>query len=225
MQKHSKRVAVFSAIIFFLSLLHTAKAQTLLIRNVTIVDPDKAALIPHRDVRIRSGRIVSIESTPVKNTTDIVVDGRGRFLVPGFIDSHVHLNSATGLKRQYTKDFEKLYAEFQRQQPRSFLYHGFTTVIENNGDSAIDAIFESAPQHPRLIHCAQAAVLLNDFMAAEFDSAAEFREAFPNFLHDRESSGALPNDVDRAQHTAAAVVEKIARRGGRCVKLYYEGSF
>ena len=36
------------------------------------------------------------------------------------------------------------------QQPRSFLYYGFTSVVELNSDESTNARFESSPVHPRL---------------------------------------------------------------------------
>lgn len=199
-----------------------AAGATLLIRDVTVVSPELTAPLTHQDVRIEAGRIVAIAPTRADHHAETELDGRGRFLTPGLIDSHVHLDTGTGLKRRYTQDFDTLYAGFQRQQPRSFLYHGFTTVVENNGDPAIDAQFEATPQHPRLIQCGPAAVLSNDFMATDFDSLADFHAAFPNYLHDRYNKGRLPTGADPAHHTPAAIVANIAASGGRCVKLYYE---
>lgn len=199
-----------------------ASCQTLVIRDVAVVAPERGETIAHQDVRIQGGRIVAIEPTRAGRRADIELDGRGRFLSPGLIDSHVHLQTGTGLKRRYTRDFDALYAQFQRQQPRSFLYYGFTTVVENNGDPTIDQLFQGAPEHPGLVTCGQAAVLSDDFMATDFDSAAEFHAAFPNFLHDRHRTPALPDGIDPSRHTPAAVVAAIADSGGRCVKLYYE---
>jgi imidazolonepropionase-like amidohydrolase len=199
-----------------------AASQTLLIRDVSVISAELEAPIAHQDVQIEAGRISAIEPARADRHADTELDGRGRFLSPGLIDSHVHLHTGTGLKRRYTEDFDALYEEFQRQQPRSFLYHGYTTLIENNGDPVVDQQFERAPLHPRLIQCGPAAVLSNDFMATDFDSAADFHAAFPHFLHDRHRTPTLPAGIDPALHTPAAVVAAIAASGGRCVKLYYE---
>lgn len=213
------------ALVLLLALPLPGTCQTLLIRDVSVINPESATPIAHQDVQIEGGRIIAIETSGTGRSADIEIDGRGRFLVPGLIDSHVHLQTGTGLKRRYTQDFNALYAAFQRQQPRSFLYHGYTTVIENNGDPQVDQQFEAAPQHPRLIHCGEAAVLSNDFMSTDFDSTTDFLAAFPHFLHDRHRTPALPVGFDPADHTPAAVVAHIAGSGGRCVKLYYEEAF
>lgn len=64
--------------------------------NVTVIDVETGALLPETTVRIMGDRIVGVESTgdrqPSAGTQ--VVDGRGKFLIPGLWDMHVHLSDA-----------------------------------------------------------------------------------------------------------------------------------
>ncbi|MGE4070140.1 MAG: amidohydrolase family protein [Lysobacterales bacterium] len=198
------------------------KLPELLIRDVTVISPERAEPLPHTDVLIDEGRIVAIRPHAPATSARQILDGAGRFLIPGLIDSHVHLYHATGLKRRYTDDFDSLYAQFQQQQPRSYLYFGYTTLIELNADAEANRRFESTPLHPDLIHCGQGLVLSNDFMSTDFDTQAEFFAAYPNFLHDRFETPELPAGINPADHTPEATVARIADQGGRCVKLYFE---
>lgn len=191
------------------------------IRGVTLVSPERATALRNADVLIRDGRIAEVSERPIHAPGAEVIAGSGRFLVPGLIDSHVHLNHATGLKRRYTPDFDRLYREFQRQQPRSYLYFGYTTVIENNGDAAVDRSFDAAPLRPRREHCGTL-VLSDDFLATDFDTLEDFRAAYPDFLHDRHRTPRLAGGLDPAEHTPGATIARIAATGARCVKLYYE---
>ncbi|WP_323801128.1 amidohydrolase family protein [Parasphingorhabdus sp.] len=193
----------------------------LAIRNVTVVSPERSVPLENVDVLIDKGRIISIERKDNRRATQ-EIDGAGRFLTPGLIDGHVHLYHATGLSRRYTKSFDVLFDAFQKQQPRSYLYFGYTTVVELNADFDINRQFENAPVHPDLIHCGQGLVLSNDFMATDFDSEVEFFAAFPNFLHDRFTTPVLPAGFDPKEHTPTATITRIAESGGRCVKIYYE---
>lgn len=204
-----------------LALASTGNAAELMIRNITIVSPERETPLRGAYVLIRDGRITAVSAEPIEAPDAEVIDGRGRYLVPGLIDSHVHLNHATGLKRRYTPDFDRLYREFQRQQPRSYLYYGYTTVIENNGDPAVDRLFDDAPLHPRREHCG-ALPVVDDFLATDFDSAEDFLAAYPNVLHDRNTNPGLPSGLDPANRTPDATVARIAATGARCVKLYYE---
>ena len=65
--------------------------MTLLIREVTVVDGDRAGAQPV-DVMVEGDRIARIESagTASRGTADRVIDGDGRLLLPGFIDAHSH---------------------------------------------------------------------------------------------------------------------------------------
>ena len=90
--------------------------DALLITDVTVVDVETGRNLEHRDVRIEQGRIRSV--TPAGERTGAfaghVVDGRGRSLIPGLWDMHVHTSRA-----QRAKTFWRL-----------FLAHGVTGVRE-----------------------------------------------------------------------------------------------
>lgn len=63
-----------------------------LVRNVAIVDVVGGGIMPGRDVVVRGGRIESVEPSAPASTQGglTVVDGAGKFLVPGLWDMHVH---------------------------------------------------------------------------------------------------------------------------------------
>ncbi|MEO8011446.1 MAG: amidohydrolase family protein [Dokdonella sp.] len=72
-----------------------------LVSNVTIVDVVNDRILPRRDVIVRNGRIDSIdENLPASGQRDlVVVDGSGKFLIPGLWDMHVH---SLKISPQYT---------------------------------------------------------------------------------------------------------------------------
>src|SRR5690242_1124187 len=67
-------------------------AERTWIGNVTLVSPERLDDVRKGGVLVEDGRIVEVRrgeaAAPVGAT---VVDGGGRYLVPGLIDSHVHL--------------------------------------------------------------------------------------------------------------------------------------
>jgi len=89
----------------------------LAIRNVTVIDAVSGAR-PAQTVVVRDGRIEAVQaaSDPVHATT--VVDGTGRYLIPGLWDFHVHL----------TYD-----ARFTDAMPGLFLNHGITSIRDTGG--------------------------------------------------------------------------------------------
>ncbi len=73
-----------------------AVPRPIVITDVTVVDAAGGPSQPHRTVTIRDGRIASIEASGVPAPKGVeVVDGRGKFLIPGLWDMHVHLSWTT----------------------------------------------------------------------------------------------------------------------------------
>lgn len=69
------------------------------ITDVTIIDVDKQKLVPHQTVTIRNDIITGISST---SKTQIpqgaeVINGSGKYLLPGLTDAHVHFFQSGGL--------------------------------------------------------------------------------------------------------------------------------
>ncbi|MGH9946790.1 MAG: amidohydrolase family protein [Pyrinomonadaceae bacterium] len=75
-------------------LCQTVKAQTLIIRNVTVIDMTGAAPKTKITVEIVGGLITRISRSSTTTKNALVIDGTGKFLIPSFWDMHVHvLNS------------------------------------------------------------------------------------------------------------------------------------
>jgi 5-methylthioadenosine/S-adenosylhomocysteine deaminase len=80
-------------------------ASTTLIRNATIVTMNDVLDIVEGAVSVRDGRIVSVGAEP-DAVHDRVIDARGGYLLPGFIQTHVHLCQT--LFRGYADDMPLL---------------------------------------------------------------------------------------------------------------------
>ena len=212
---------LYSVFLLLASCAAFSSEPSTIITNATLLSPERSAPLSNAWVRIDQGLLTQIGTGPVDTTGYTTIDARGGYLVPGLIDSHVHLYHATGLKRQYTKDFDELYKAFMEQQPRSFLYFGFTTVVELNADTDSNARFEAAPIHPRLAHCGQGVILSDGFMALDLEGTP-IDEVYPGYLIDHHGDGLIPPGADPKKHTPEAVLEYVREHGGRCVKLYYE---
>jgi imidazolonepropionase-like amidohydrolase len=72
----------------------------LVLRRVTIIDLETGRLFSDRTVTIQGDRIARIDSGPATTPSGAtVVEGRGRYLLPGFWDMHVHLGDDTARAR------------------------------------------------------------------------------------------------------------------------------
>lgn len=107
------------------------------ITNVTVIDGTGAAAKPGQTVVIEEGKIRTIGRDRSVDTPDgaLVVDGTGKYIVPGFIDSNVHASVYGNSKRRetalkYGSRNQELALEFVQLQ----LKHGVTTVRDSYGD-------------------------------------------------------------------------------------------
>ncbi len=68
-----------------------AMPADLVIENVTVIDPERAAKTAGQDVVVRDGRIVAVLATGSRAiAAPTRVDGSGKFLMPGLFDMHAH---------------------------------------------------------------------------------------------------------------------------------------
>ena len=85
----------FLSLVFILSTLALASAQTTAFVGVNVIPMDRERVIPNQTVIVRNGTITEIGDTAkVRVPKDAVtVDGKGKYLVPGLVDMHTHLLS------------------------------------------------------------------------------------------------------------------------------------
>ena len=72
-------------------------AGQILIRHVSIADVENKKWIKPRDVLIESGIISAIGIKLSAPAGFEVIDGTGKFLIPGFVDSHIHFSQSGGV--------------------------------------------------------------------------------------------------------------------------------
>lgn len=200
-----------------------------LIENVSIIDPAAERIEAVKGhVLIEGGIITYVGSSRPEVSGNIrVIDGRGKFLIPGLIDSHVHLANIAGLNWNLLKKYPELAAAYYRQLPRSYLYFGFTTVVDlnNHSPSILAPILEESVR-PEIFTCGEQLEVFRGFMTAETDPA-DLLTKHPNFLYDQYNKNVTISGAnDLSDHTPAASVRRIIRdQGGICVKMAYENGF
>jgi imidazolonepropionase-like amidohydrolase len=200
---------------------HIPNHYDLAIVNTIVISPEQNKAQENVVVLILEGKIAAILSKSAQYTASETLDGNNQFLIPGLIDSHVHLYHATGLKKRYAKNYDALYSAYLEQMPKSYLYHGFTTIIETNADQESNATFLNADIRPDLKHCGAGLVLSDGYMASEIPPGELLKYA-PNFIYDKYRKGYLPQGVNPDEHSPRSTVANIAASGASCVKVYYE---
>jgi len=184
-------------------MLHLAVA--VLIESVTLISPERSAPIAATDVLIRDGRIARIAKHIDAGADVRRIDGRGRYLIPGLIDSHTHPGSQGPLDEAAMEKHPELLSAYRAQVPRSFLRFGFTTIIDLDLRPQTLQWFNAAPLHPTLLHCGPAVRVAGGYGARHPSKEA--------------------NLVDEKEHTPKLAVDRVVEAGGVCVKTFVEPGF
>lgn len=215
---------VFTAVaIAFMA--EASAAERTWIGNVILVSPERLDRVEKGGVLIEDGRIVAVERGDVKPPEGAaVVDGDGRFLAPGLIDSHVHLALFPGTLDTAALDPAMVHAYFA-QLPRSYLYYGYTSLVDLIVfDKPVLDDFRKAPLHPDLYDCGPAVPMANGYPMVILPPERAY-QAFPNFLVDPAHPTPLPAGVKPGEHTPEAAVARVKASGAICVKTFIEPGF
>jgi imidazolonepropionase-like amidohydrolase len=201
------------------------------ITDVTIVSPENLTHLARGSVLIENGRIARVErkASTKPPAGAAVVSGNGGFLIPGLIDSHVHLASVPGVPFELNLNPDgahaAMLAEYYKQLPRSYLYFGYTTVIDPAVvKREILDDFRRTPLHPDLYDCGPSLPVANGYPMSFAPPPLRF-QLFPNFLYDPAQSASIPAEYKPQDHTPAAEVATDKRAGAICVKTYFERGF
>jgi imidazolonepropionase-like amidohydrolase len=76
-----------------------AQSQALVLRNVTLIDGTGSAIGPGMTVVVTGNRIMAVGSNVAVPPGAQVVDGTGKFLIPGLWDMHLHLRGDSRVPR------------------------------------------------------------------------------------------------------------------------------
>lgn len=206
-----------------------AQQADLLIEQVTLLSPELAAPLPAQQVLVRAGRIVSVLANNSTAASKIRadfrgprLDGRGRFLTPGLMDSHVHLSHPPGL-RPTDDNAMALTRAFNQQQPRSYLYFGVTQVLDLANTVAGVADFQAQPVKPDLFRCG--GVPVQGGYPIHHIPKAQLAQLQPDFIVEHAAQHAHPTAQHSQQHTPEAVVGRIKQSGAHCLKIFVENGF
>lgn len=200
-------------------------ADEMILNNFTLVSAHLNAAQKNTQVRIVDGVITEVTTVPLRpyNPAATIIEGEGKYLTPGIMDSHVHVGSIPGigfLDSPNASQYAGMVDEYLTQLPRSLLYYGITQVL-NLGGSDGESRFTAALQHPDYFTCQSIPVIGGyPHLSAEFTlQKAKY------FVIENPAKVTLPDNIDPAQHTPEAVVTAIAKTGSPCIKIYIEDGF
>lgn len=190
--------------------------NTVLIENTTIVSPHLEQPLSSMNVLLENGRITQITQNTL-TLYDTKIDGSGKYLTPGIMDSHAHVSSIPGMGfgvETMAMAHPKLVEAYYQQQPKSFLYYGVTQVLDPN--SGVNSHhFEAAAQHPDYFRC-EVITSKKTFPYVE-KTDQQSRSMFTYVIDE--------NAPANAATSAETAVNNIAKSGAACIKLYFEDGY
>jgi imidazolonepropionase-like amidohydrolase len=173
----------------------TAQTPTLIIEGGRVIVGD-GTVFDRASVVISGNRIMAVTRDSVHSSTARRVDARGRTVLPGLIDAHVHLT-----QHQSVRDSASLEAYLREQVPgtlHAFLAHGITTLRSTGdhwpaiaevrrrilaGELQGPRLLVSGPAltapggHPAVTMCPAADAFCRSQLAMELGTPAEARSA------------------------------------------------
>ncbi|HTF55312.1 MAG TPA: amidohydrolase family protein [Pseudonocardia sp.] len=132
-----------------------ADQHKVIIRNASILDPAAGQLLPDRTITVEGADIVEVaeSAAPLRTDDARVVDARGRVVMPGLIDGHVHVLAYTANLPAAAEQSPFYVAARASQILRGMLDRGFTTVRDAAGADygLADAVREGYFVGPRVM--------------------------------------------------------------------------
>lgn len=112
--------------------MQTASGQTIF-KNARILDPEQDELLEGWELLVEGNRIVEFSDRPITADAADKIDCGGRVLMPGLIDSHVHLTlSEVSLAKLESMPLTLMTAHAM-VEAKAMLSRGFTTVRDTGG--------------------------------------------------------------------------------------------
>lgn len=196
--------------------------NSLLIRNARIVSGENPQASAARDVLIEGNTIISVGSN-LKHSGK-VIDAKGKYLIPGLIDTHVHLDGIPGYKNDGSMD-EKLIESTLQQIPRNYLYFGFTTLLDLTGSADFIDQWNNKEIAPLAMRCSPVTIP-NGYPMAWLDKHEQFLVPHAKYmLFDSSQKQLYPTDFNTEQHSPETVAKLVKTDGAACIKVFYETGF
>lgn len=107
-----------------------APGAPIVVRNVTLIDGTGAPARRGTSLLLENGTVTAVGPRVRPPAGSQVIDGAGKFAIPGLIDTHVHLDAP--MVFQLTPEER---AEILGHNARAFLYNGVTTVLNLSSDA------------------------------------------------------------------------------------------
>lgn len=133
----------------------------ILFTNVHVFDGVNEERIENANVLIVGNLIAEVSAEPIAAANARVIDGGGRTLMPGLIDSHTHLY-ATSVFQSFAQLQASMWDQIgimANENARDYLYDGYTTIRDTGGmGSGLRELIDAGKVEGPRIYTAGAAI-------------------------------------------------------------------
>lgn len=211
---------LISFLLAFCLAVHASANSAYWIDNIRIVDVESEKVSRPMAIHIENDRISAIKKRPKKG--DTIIDGEGRFVIPGLIDAHVHLGDIPGYQGDDNQD---LVDEAKAQIPRSYLYYGFTTLLDLASGPDTMRDWNSVEISPTAYHCSGVPIA-SGYPIIWAGEEHQFQHPMAkHMLYEQHRHDIYPDSFDPHTHSAEQIVNAVAKEQALCIKTYFERGF
>jgi len=187
-------------------------------QNATLLDGTTDEALPGMNLLVEGGAIREVSDRPITSATATVIDLRGKTLMPGLIDCHVHVVAALADLGRNAMLPDAVVAFHAARIMGGMLSRGFTTVRDLGGatHALVQALDEGLIEGPRLVICGKA--------LSQTGGHADFRGRYDNRDPDYQtrrlgSLGRICDGTDAVRHAARDEI----RQGATFIKVMANG--
>lgn len=131
---------------------------TTLFKNANVIDVRLGTVLEDHHVLVKDGRIQQVDASRANTSADQVIDVKGQYLMPGLVDSHVHVTAITP-NFALLEILSPFYVGAKSNELlQDMLMRGFTTVRDAGGadHGLAKAVEENSIHGPRILYAGRA---------------------------------------------------------------------